>query len=145
MEFLKQNWALILAFVLSGGYLLLSFMRKNSSTALTPAQAVNKINREKAIIVDLRAPETFEVGHLVGARNLPMNKLKTEGISGLPKNKSLPVILICATGAIANKAVPYFTKEGYESVFVLSGGIGAWIKEDFPIERKPSAPEKKEK
>ena len=145
MDFLRDNGVLILAFLLSGGYLFFSFMRKNSKTALTPAQAVSKLNREKAVVVDLRVPETFEVGHLSGAKNLPMKKLKTEGVSGLPKNKALPIILVCATGGISGKAIPYLTKEGYENVFTLSGGIGAWIKEDFPIDRKPLMPAKKAK
>lgn len=143
MEFLMINKWLILAFLLSGGYLLLSVLRKGSGNPLTPAEAVSKINREKAIVVDIRNPETFEVGHLVGSRNLPLSKLKTDGVSGLPKNKSLPLILVCATGATAKGAAAYFKKEGYENVFVLAGGIGAWIKEEFPIEKKLTPEEKK--
>lgn len=143
MEFLMINKWLILAFLLSGGYLLLSVLRKGSGNPLTPAEAVSKINREKAIVVDIRNPETFEVGHLVGSRNLPLSKLKTDGVSGLPKNKSLPLILVCATGATAKGAAAYFKKEGYENVFVLAGGIGAWIKEEFPIEKTLTPEEKK--
>lgn len=103
---------------------------------ITPVEAVGKINREKAIIVDLRESETYDAGHLVGARNLPASKIKEDGIKGLPKNKAFPVILVCASGVTARKYAKTFRDEGYENVFVLDGGIGGWVKAEFPIERK---------
>ena len=129
---------LILVAVLSGGYLLAGAFRK-SGAGIGPALAVQWINHEKAVVVDTRPPEKFEAGHVVNARNLPLEKLNEDGVSGLPGNKTLPVILVCDTGYSAQKAVPVFKKAGYENVHVLAGGLNAWIKAELPLEVGPAS------
>ena len=87
MEFITQNWMLIFVVICSGAYLLLSTMKKAAGSGIAAVDVLQKINREKAIVVDLRNEEAFNAGHIIGARNLPFDKLKADGVSGLPKNK----------------------------------------------------------
>ena len=72
--------------------------------ALTANGAVQRINRDKAVVVDVREADEFAAGHIAAAKNLPVGQLEGK-LTATVKNKSLPLILVCATGARANKAL----------------------------------------
>jgi rhodanese-related sulfurtransferase len=132
LKFLIDNWYLILAALVSGGMLAWPLLRKGG-TGLSPAQAVQLINREKAVLVDVREPEEFGKGHAAGSRNIPLATL--EGDKQLPKNKTLPVVLVCASGARAQRAAGMLQKLGYEKAQALAGGFPAWRDANLPVEK----------
>ena len=70
---------------------------------------------------------------MVGARNIPLGTL--EGAKGLPTNKALPLIVVCATGARAGRAVGLLKKQGYENAHALAGGLAAWREANLPVEK----------
>lgn len=134
MNFLIQNWFLIVAAVVSGGMLLWPLVVSGSQgAALTPAQAVQVINREKGVLIDVSEPEEYAKGHAVGARNIPFGQL--EGHKQLPSNKALPLVLVCPTGARAGRAAGMLRKLGYEKAQVLAGGLKAWRDASLPVEK----------
>ena len=102
--------------------------------ALTASGAVQLINREKAVVVDVGEIEEFASGHVGGSKNVPFNELEDK-LSGAVKNKALPLILVCATGARANRAVAVAKKLGYEQAQALGGGIKAWKDANLPLEK----------
>jgi len=132
LKFLIDNWYLILAALVSGGLLAWPMLRRGGSS-LTPAQAVQLINREKAVLIDVRDAEEFAKGHAAGARNLPLATL--EGEKSLPKNKTLPIVLMCTSGARAQRAAGMLHKLGYEKAQALAGGFPAWREANLPVER----------
>ena len=69
---------------------------------VTAAQAVHLINREKAVLIDVSEPAEYAAGHAAGAQSVPLAGL--EARADLPKNKSLPVVVVCPTGARAPRA-----------------------------------------
>ena len=73
MDFIQQNILLVVLVIVSGGLLLLSFRR--AADELTPVDATMMINREDAIVIDIRTPAEFAVAHIPEARNLPVDKL----------------------------------------------------------------------
>jgi rhodanese-related sulfurtransferase len=58
-----------------------------------------------------------------------------EASRDLPKNKSLPVVVVCPTGSRASRAVPVLKKLGFENAQVLAGGLTAWRKANLPVEK----------
>ena len=102
--------------------------------ALTANGAVQRINRDKAVVVDVREVDEFATGHIAAAKNLPVGQLEAK-LAAAVKNKSLPLILVCATGARANKALATAKKLGYAQAEVLSGGLKAWKEANLPIEK----------
>ena len=68
-----------------------------------------------------------------GARNVPLATL--DGAKGLPTNKALPLVLVCASGARSSRAAAELRKAGYASVHSLSGGTEAWRNASLPIEK----------
>ncbi len=134
MNFLIENWFLIVAALVSGGMLVWPLIVSGSQgAALTPAQAVQLINREKGVLIDVSEPEEFAKGHAVGARNIPFGQI--EGHKQLPSNKSLPLVLVCPTGARAGRAAGMLRKLGYEKAQVLAGGLKAWRDASLPVEK----------
>ncbi len=134
MKFLLDNWFLVLAALVSGGMLLWqSIGRGGGSKSVPSAEAVRLINREKGVLIDVSEPAEYAAGHAIGARNIPFGTL--EGAKNLPTNKALPLILMCATGARAARAVALLKKQGYENVCTVAGGLRGWREANLPVEK----------
>jgi rhodanese-related sulfurtransferase len=134
LNFLLQNWYLILAALVSGGMLLWPLVVSGSQGgAVATAEAVRLVNREKGVLIDVSEPEEFAKGHAVGARNIPFGQL--EGHQSLPSNKALPLVVVCPTGARASRAAGMLRKLGYEKAAPLAGGLKAWREANLPVEK----------
>ena len=135
MKFLIDNWMLISIAIASGGMLLWPLIAGGMNAgALNANGAVQLINREKAVVVDVCDPAEFAAGHVGGAKNVPLGELEAK-LPGLVKNKALPLILVCATGARSGRAVAIAKKLGYEQAQSLGGGLKAWKDANLPIEK----------
>lgn len=133
VTFFIQNWYLFLAAIVSGGLLLWPLLQKGMGGGVTASEAVMLINREKAVLVDVSEPAEFAAGHAGGAKNVPLGAL--ESSNDLPKNKALPVVVLCQTGAGATKGVAILRKRGYENCRALAGGLAAWRDANLPVEK----------
>jgi rhodanese-related sulfurtransferase len=133
VQFLVDNWILILAAFVSGALLVWPMVTKGGGAALSTSDAVRLINQEKAVLIDVREPAEFAAGHAAGARNVPLNAL--DGAKGLPTNKAIPLVVVCATGARSSRAVAQLRKAGYSSVHSLAGGTAAWRTASLPVEK----------
>lgn len=125
---------LISVALVSGSLLLLPLIQGATAGGLSAAQVVQMINRDKAVVVDVCEAEEFAAGHVVGAKNLPLNQLEDK-LAGVVKNKTLPLILVCQSGARSARALPIAKKLGYEQAQSLSGGLGAWRTANLPLEK----------
>lgn len=136
-SFLLNNWHLILAALVSGGFLMWPAIKGGvgNAGAVGTAEAVRLMNREKAVLIDISEPAEFATGHAGGARNVPFGQLEAAGNKGLPSNKALPVVLVCPTGARSSRAVALLKKAGYENVQSLAGGLAAWREANLPVEK----------
>jgi rhodanese-related sulfurtransferase len=134
MKFILDNWMLIGVALSSGVMLMLPALQGAGQGGLTPAAAVQLINREKAVVVDICEPAEFAAGHVGGAKNIPLGQLEGK-LAGSVKNKALPLILVCQSGARSSRAVAIAKKLGYEQAQSLSGGLGAWRSASLPIEK----------
>jgi rhodanese-related sulfurtransferase len=134
IEFVTANWMLILIALSSGGMLAWPLVRGSGGGTLTAQGAVQLINRERAVLVDVREPEEFATGHMIGAKNVPLNQLD-EKLASTVKNKNVPLLLVCATGARAQRAVAMAKKLGYEQAQAVAGGLKAWKDANLPVEK----------
>ena len=135
MKFLIDNWMLISIAITSGGMLVWPLIAGGMNAgALNASGAVQLINREKAVVVDVCEPAEFAAGHVTGARNIPLGDLEAK-LSGQVKNKALPLILVCASGARSGRAVAIAKKLGYEQAQSLGGGLKAWKDANLPLEK----------
>ncbi|HEY8355867.1 MAG TPA: rhodanese-like domain-containing protein [Ramlibacter sp.] len=135
MKFLIDNWSLILVACVSAGMLMWPNLgRGMRAGGVTANAAVLLINREKGVVVDVNETDEFAAGHIAGARNVPVNELEQK-LPQVVKNKSLPVILVDATGARAQRSLAVAKGLGYERAVVLSGGLKGWKEANLPLEK----------
>ena len=134
MSFFVDNWILLLVAFASGAMLVWPLIgRGGGALSVGTAEAVRLINREKGVLIDVCEPAEFAAGHAAGARNVPLGKLG--GAKELPSNKALPLVLLCASGARANRAAALLRKAGHEKAVSLAGGTAAWREAGFPIDK----------
>lgn len=118
---------LLLALVASQFMMLLRKYKE-----LTPAGLTLLINRETPLLVDISPRDSFEKGHIPGARHVAMSQFDPEN-KDLAKAKELPVVVICRSGQTAHGAAQRLVKAGFEKVFILGGGMGAWNQAQLPV------------
>ena len=133
MEFVQQNIWLVLLTIVSGGMLIASFFRGGKGISVTDATLL--INREDAVVVDVRETGEWSAGHIPNARHIALGQLDNR-IGELDKLKAKPVIVCCASGNRSSSACGKFKKAGFERVFNLNGGIRAWTDAGLPVTTK---------
>ena len=135
MKFFVDNWFLFLMAAVSGGLLLWPLLSKSAGGVgkVSPAEAVRLINREKAVLIDVSEPNEYAAGHASGAKSVPLANLDASG--DLPKNKALPLVVLCPTGSRAARAVGTLQKLGFQNAQALAGGLAAWREANLPVEK----------
>jgi len=134
VQFIQKdhNFLLLATAVVSGAMLLWPLIRRQTGGPwVSVAQATHLINREDALVVDVRDPGEYQAGHILGAKNTPLDRLS----GAEPKRKDKPVILYCESGERAPKAAAILKKQGFEKAVCLSGGLGAWKQAGMPVEK----------
>jgi len=134
VKFLLDNWMLISLALISGALLLAPVMQGAASGGLSANDAVQLINREKAVVVDVCEPAEFAAGHIVGSKNIPLADLSAK-LATAVKNKGLPLILVCQSGARSGRAMAAAKTLGYAQVHSLGGGLAAWKSAGLPLEK----------
>ena len=133
VDFIVSNWMLILVALVSGGMLLWPMVSGGGLAAgISAPEAVQLMNREKAVVVDVCSPQEYAQAHIAGARSIPLGELEAE-LPGVVKNKAVPVIMVCASGVRSGRAVAIAKKLGYENARSLGGGLKSWRDANLPI------------
>ena len=118
----------------SGTLLLVPTLQGAVASGLSATDAVLLINRERAVVVDVCEPAEFAAGHIVGSRNIPLGELDQK-LASAAKNKNLPLILVCQSGARSGRALTAAQALGYTQVHSLSGGLSSWKSAGLPLEK----------
>ncbi len=134
LEFLKQNMLLLALIASSGLMLMWPLLRRSGAKSVSASEATLLINREDALIVDVRSVAEFSAGHIPGAINIPAEKL-TDRVDDLSKHKARPIIVACQSGVRTSGACSKLKKVGFERLYELSGGLGAWQQAGLPLKK----------
>lgn len=136
IQFFAHHWLLSGLLVILLILLMIEEARsKGLIGQLSPQEAVQKLNHESAVVIDIRNRESFQDGHIVGAVNIPQAELAKD-FSKLNKYKDRLLIIVCLTGQDAGKLVMQLKKQNFDQVFALAGGIGAWKRAQMPMVKK---------
>jgi rhodanese-related sulfurtransferase len=103
-------------------------LRTRGLVAVGTAQAVQLIN-DGARVVDVREQDRYEAGHIVGSVRITPEALDSD--KRLKKNR--PVIVVCDTGVNSGRCSEQLRRAGFEKVYSLRGGLGAWQQENLPL------------
>jgi rhodanese-related sulfurtransferase len=133
VDFVRNNLLLFVVAFVSGAMLLWPLFRRTTGGPwVNTAQATQLINREDALVVDVRDPGEYGAGHILGAKNFPVSRLNDVEVA---KRKDRPVIVYCDGGERAAKAISALKKQGFTRVVNLTGGLRAWQQAGLPVEK----------
>ncbi|MBR9858829.1 MAG: rhodanese-like domain-containing protein [Gammaproteobacteria bacterium] len=115
----------------------MTLMSKLTKVQIVPSQqAVLLINKQNAVVVDVRAAEEFRKGHIAGAINVPAAQLKANNLNLIEKYQDKPVILVCETGMTTSSVGRLLTKAGFKQVHALRGGMADWRTQNLPVTKR---------
>lgn len=103
---------------------------------ISSAQAIHMMNKQDAVIVDLRSADNFRKGHITESFNILPVDIKNGSIKAIEKYKESPIILVDDNGLSANASGDILVKQGFVQVFALKDGIAGWNGENLPLVKK---------
>jgi len=115
--------------------LLVLFIRNETQRggrSVSAQELVNLVNREDAVVLDVRDQKEFEQGHIPNAVNIPYASLDGR-MAELDQYKEQPIVLTCKMGQHAGTAGTALRKQGFLNVSRLSGGIAEWRNQNLPV------------
>jgi len=134
VEFIRNN-ALLIGLALGTGILLiLPILKKGAGGVpnLSASEAVSLINRDNAIVLDVRSEAEFASGHIVDAKHIPLDTL-AERLNQLKKYQDKPILVNCQRGMRSAKACDILRQAEFKQVNNLQGGLDAWLEAKLPI------------
>ena len=134
LEFVQENVIWVALAAISGGMLLWSLV-KGGGNGISPTEATLLVNREDAIVLDVRETGEWNGGHIPNAHHIALAQLDKRMVE-LEKFKTRPVVVCCASGNRSLSAAASLKRAGFEKVFNLSGGVGAWADANLPLTTK---------
>jgi rhodanese-related sulfurtransferase len=136
MDFVVSNWYLFVALGVIVGLLMMGPITQMfyGIKGITPAEAIQVVNREQGVIVDVCEPNEFREGRPPNSMNVPLSSLG-QNLTRLEKYKSRPVVVSCRSGNRSVRAAIKLRRQGFEKVFSLSGGLLGWQRDNLPVEK----------
>ncbi|KAA2284745.1 rhodanese-like domain-containing protein [Arenimonas fontis] len=133
-SFAQDNLFLVLIFAGLTVALVVTEVRRlfRGFKGVSPVQLTELINRENALVLDLRGQAEFEKGHILGSKHLLPSQVDPESRL-LAKSREAPVVLVCNMGVTAGGVAEKLVKAGFKRVAVLEGGINAWTGAGLPL------------
>ncbi len=138
VEFLQANPVLTFAWIGIFAALIFTSVKAGMSNVkkISHQQATLLMNREEAIVVDVRSDAEFKKGHILGAKLLPLSKLKNNELGSLENKKDSPIIVVCNMGMTSTQACQMLQKAGFTNLHSLQGGITEWRNANLPLTQK---------
>ena len=88
---------------------------------ITQTEAESKIQKENAVLIDVRTESEYEDSHIDGSVNIPLNEIET-----ISYDKNTVIIVYCRSGGRSKTAAETLIENGYTNVYDF-GGISNWI------------------
>jgi GrxC family glutaredoxin len=143
-DFVMNNWQLFVALVIIVFLLARTFLGTGAVASIRPTDAVMLINRQGAVVVDVRTDKEYQEGHIMNSLHIPLGMIDNR-ISELTDLKSTPLIVTCKSGSRSSSAAAKLKKQGFQAVNNLSGGMLAWTSANLPVTTEPTKSKKSSK
>ena len=92
---------------------------------ITAADAIRLLDAHEATAVDVREPDEFAVGHIPGAKLLPLDDIEDTDLSEILPDKQARILIYCRTGRRSALAAAQLFDLGYPHLYDL-GGLNGW-------------------
>ncbi|TSJ90602.1 rhodanese-like domain-containing protein [Gilliamella apicola] len=138
IPFIKNHLLLSLGWVvLFVAIIVLTVKSKLSKVKIiNNAQAINMMNNQNAVIVDIRSADSFKKGHITESHNILPIDIKNASAKTIDKFKDNIIIVVDDNGLTSASIGEVLVKQGFLQVFTLKDGIAGWNGENLPLVRK---------
>ena len=137
IEFAGRHMMLFIALAAVVALIIITELKRFTKgfKEVLPAEAVRLINKEDALVLDVREANELAQGSIIDAKHIALSALP-EKVTNLAKDKDKPIVVFCKMGNRSAQACKLLLKNSYTNVFGLKGGINAWINDQLPITKK---------
>jgi rhodanese-related sulfurtransferase len=134
--FITDHWLLFLALVVILALLIMSFIKSRflGFKEIKPAEVVQLLNHNDAIVIDVRDDKEYSEGHILNAVHVPLGVLEGR-LNELEKYRARHVIVACNAGQQSARAGMIMQKQGFTNLYKLAGGMRAWQSAHLPVTR----------
>ncbi|WP_372881656.1 rhodanese-like domain-containing protein [Psychromonas sp.] len=138
IDFFSNEPILSVAWVAIAAMLVQSLVKSKISgvKSIAAQDAIMMMNKQNAIIVDVRPADEYKKGHIVNAKNIPVSQIDKGGFADIEKHKDSPIIVVCASGDRSSSAAGKLVKAGFGQVNNLSAGMSGWAAANLPTTKK---------
>ena len=123
--------------ILVGTFLLLLFLffrneRTRAGATVGTQELVRLVNKENAVVLDVRERNEFMEGHIVDSLNIPYASLESR-LDEISQHKETPIVIACKMGQHSGAAGTLLQKNGFTNVTRLTGGYAEWSAQNLPV------------
>ncbi len=138
IDFLSANPMLSIAWVVIAAMLIHSLIKDKLTgvKSVTTQEATLMINKQDALIVDVRSQEDYKKGHIVDAKNITLSQIEQGNFTGIENHKQTPIIVVCESGTRSASACAKLVKAGFVQVNNLVSGMSGWSSANLPTTKK---------
>ncbi|MDO7903570.1 rhodanese-like domain-containing protein [Pseudomonas sp. K1(2024)] len=130
IQFATDHFILVAIFFILLILLLLNEIRRGGQS-LSNGQMTALVNADKGVVIDIRPGKEYAAGHIVGALNIPQDKIASR-MAELEKHKDKTLIIVDAMGQQSGTVCRDLLKAGYTAA-KLSGGVSSWKADNLPL------------
>ncbi|MDA7747301.1 rhodanese-like domain-containing protein [Psychromonas sp.] len=138
IDFISNNPMLSIAWVVIAVLLVQSVVKDKLSKInnVNPQEATLLMNKQDALVIDVRTADEFKKGHIVNAKNITLSQIEEGKLSAIENHKQTPIIVVCASGTRSGSAGDKLAKAGFEQVNNLVSGMSGWTAANLPTTKK---------
>ncbi|WP_278977601.1 rhodanese-like domain-containing protein [Sutterella wadsworthensis] len=131
-QFIVQNALLIIIAVIAAVSLAMPLINtRRFGPMVSSEQAVSLINKQNALVVDVRAQKDFKRVRIANSVNIPANEIQNR-LGELSKDRT--IIVVDNSGNMSAAASKLLRGEGFTKVYVLDSGLVGWMRDKLPLE-----------
>lgn len=133
LTFLNQHQSIVSAILaLLIVLVIIEFIRaKRLALQINTHRATHLINRENAVVIDIRDKELYKDGHIIDSLSMTKTELKNPP-KRFDKYRTKPLIIVDQSGVDSQKVAADLFKHGY-NVYSLAGGLRSWKEAQLPL------------
>ena len=131
-QFIVQNALLIIIAVIAAVSLAMPLINtRRFGPMVSSEQAVSLINKQNALVVDVRAQKDFKGVRIANSVNIPANEIQNR-LGELSKDRT--IIVVDNSGNMSAAASKLLRGVGFTKVYVLDSGLVGWMRDKLPLE-----------
>lgn len=131
-QFIVQNALLIIIAVIAAVSLAMPLINtRRFGPMVSSEQAVSLINKQNALVVDVRAQKDFKRVRIANSVNIPANEIQNR-LGELSKDRT--IIVVDNSGNMSAAASKLLRGVGFTKVYVLDSSLVGWMRDKLPLE-----------